>query len=150
MKKRVYEKRVSQRGRIQDQMNCLVAYMEGYGYKLKGSDEDQKRVRDLRYMYRYNHVQWQIGQIECLSDQIGLNLVEMFQLGEFLFNYCPSFKSTQQDYDRLRRLGASVRAMGLDATRAQDVGKIQDIQEQLDSIKAQAERLGLDLKVEFV
>lgn len=148
--KRSYKKQMSKAGGIHDQLNCLVAYMEGYGYRLRGDDEEQERTRSIRYTYRSNYAQWQIGQIEILSEQIGLDLVQMFTLSKYLYDYCPSFNHTQQDYERLRRLGASVKSLGLDPTRAQDVGKIQDIQEQLDSIKAQAERLGLDLKVEFV
>ena len=150
MTKRNYEKRMSKKGGIQDQMNCLLAYMEGYGYRLDGTDPSQEKVRSIRYNYRYNNTQWQIGQIEYLSDQIGMSYTDMFQLSEYLYCYCPSFNSTSQDYDRLRRLGASVKAMGLDATRAQDIGKLQLIQDQLDALKDQVKGMGLELKVELI
>lgn len=119
-----YARTKSERGGLQDQMNCVYAFMEGYMKEADVSSsvveqDDNKlcvtpfktRNKSKIAQYRKGSVQWQIGSIETQAKIWGLTCLQIFTLGEFLYCYCPGFTGSDEDFRRLtvfgRRVGLS-------------------------------------------
>lgn len=149
MENKKYVHRQSTPGGIHDQMNCINAFMVGYGFVLDVADPEQKKTKDIRYQYATNRTQWQIGQIELACQQWGLSVVDALKLAEYLYCYCPSYSGSNEDYERLRRLGSGVKALGVHPTKAPDLGDIEDIRERAIELQKLAEDRGLHIIFEI-
>ena len=146
----------SRRGGIQDQMNCLEAFMRGYGIKPQESDtgidttQDEQHPRRESYLvYRYTSgaAQWRIAQIEKAADRYCLELPDMFKLGRFLYEYCPSYTGSKDDYDRLKHLGRRVKDMGMEPMKAMEMAALQDFHDKTEELKMLAQRLGIKVEI---
>lgn len=157
-----YVRAKSEKGGIQDQMNCLVAFMEGFR---KEAVEDsssvdlddgklcvtdfESRKKSQVYQYRSGKVQWQISAIELHSKIWKLTLVQMFTLGEYLYCYCPGFTGSSDDYIRLTQLGRRVGLRSNDPMEALTMAKYDKAMEVVEQAKQMLEALGHAVKFEI-
>lgn len=157
-----YTRTKSEKGGIQDQMNCVYAFMEGY---MKESDESEAttslddgkicitdfetRKKAQVYQYRTGKTQWQIGAIELHAKMWHLSLVEIFTLGEFLYCYCPSFSGSPTDWTRLKNFGKRVQELGLNPMKAMDIAKLQHIQEKAEELRKMAAEIGVEIQIKL-
>lgn len=152
--KKVYKK--SKKGGIHDQMNALASFMIGYTQqeldKVDTTTKDEGYVtsdhsREMASIYgcRIGNIQWQIGTIEFFLEKWGLELVEAFQLGKFLYETCPSFhEDTKAAHIRLRSFGNRVRVAGKKPMDAPEMVELDILDRKIEEVKALSKKLGID------
>lgn len=154
-----YERAKSEKGGLQDQLNCVYAFMEGYMSNSEESDsssskyEDGKlcvtgakaRKRSQVYQYRYGKAQWQLSAIEAHAKIWKLTYVQIFQLGEFLYCYCPQFEGTEDDFLRLRTMGGRTANRGKGPMEVLTMAKFDKNMEELEELKKKFAAIGHDL-----
>lgn len=158
-----YTRTKSEKGGLQDQMNCVYAFMEGY---LKEADtsssavepDDKKlcvtpfksRNKSKIAQYRKGTAQWQIGSIEIQAKLWGLTCLQIFTLGEFLYCYCPGFTGSDDDFKRLAVFGRRVGLSGKGPMEALVMAKFDKIiavlEEQVKIVEGMGHTLTYTLK----
>lgn len=157
-----YVRTKSEKGGIQDQMNCVYAFMEGYMSESDESDsissivcDDKKlcvtpakaRRKAQTYQYLTGKAQWQISAIEMHSKLWKLSLVQIFQLGEFLYCYCPQFTGSPEDYTRLKLIGKRTANSGKGPMAALNLAKIEHANDLIEQARKYLEEAGQTLEV---
>ena len=158
-----YERAKSEKGGIQDQLNCIHAFMEGYLDNTSDESNSQSKYEDDKlcvtpakyrkhaqvYQYRTGKAQWQISAIEMYSKIWKLTYPQVFQLGEFLYCYCPGFEGSENDYNRLNTLGRRVANRGVGPMEVITMAKYDRHMEALEELQKQFAELGHELKFEI-
>lgn len=155
-----YERAKSEKGGLQDQLNCVYAFMEGYMSNSDESDsassnkyDDDKlcitpaktRKKAQVYQYRAGKAQWQLSAIEAHAKIWKLTYVQIFQLGEFLYCYCPQFEGTEDDFIRLKTMGARTANRGKGPMEVLTMAKFDKNMEELEELKKKFAAIGHDL-----
>lgn len=146
-----YERMKSEPGGIQDQMNCMWHFMQGYLSVNEESDsssavyDDGKlcvteykiRVQQKINTYLNGSAQWQIHSIEECAKKWKMTLVELFRISEYVYAYCPSYSGTKEDYKRMFNLGVQTADFGNTPMAVLEMGKLKKVNE----LKAQIEEI---------
>lgn len=158
-----YERAKSEKGGIQDQLNCVYSFMVGYmdnapddSSSTSKYDDDKlcvtpakERKKAQVYQYRTGKAQWQISAIEMHSKIWKLSYPQIFHLGEFLYCYCPAFEGTEDDFKRLETLGRRVANRGVGPMEVINMAKYDKHMEALEELQKQFAELGHELKFEI-
>jgi hypothetical protein len=154
-----YERAKSEKGGIQDQLNCVYSFMEGYMSQADESDSGDNKYEDDKicvtpaktrkkaqvYQYRTGKAQWQLSAIEAQAKIWNLTYVQIFQLGEFLYCYCPQFEGSEEDFRRLRTIGVRTANRGKGPMEVLTMAKFDKNVEALEELKRQFAAIGHDL-----
>ena len=145
-----YERMKSEPGGIQDQMNCMWHFMQGYLSVNENSDssleqDDGKlcitayktRVQQKVNTYLNGSAQWQIHSIEECAKKWKMTLVELFRISEYVYAYCPSYTGTKDDFKRMFNLGVQTADFGSTPMAVLEMGKLKKVNE----LKAQIEEI---------
>ena len=158
-----YERAKSEKGGIQDQLNCVYSFMEGYLGIMPDESNSASRYEDDKlcvtpakarkkaqvYQYRTGRTQWQISAIEMHAKIWKLSYPQIFQLGEFLYCYCPAFEGSENDFKRLETLGRRVANRGVHPLEVITMAKYDKHIEALEELQKQFAELGHELKFEI-
>ena len=154
-----YERAKSEKGGIQDQLNCVYAFMEGYLANVSQDSDSTDKYDDDKlcvtpakarkkaqvYQYRSGKAQWQISAIEMHAKIWKLSYPQIFQLGEFLYCYCPAFSGNDSDFRRLETLGRRVANRGKGPMEVLTMAKFDKNMDELEELKKKFAELGHEL-----